>query len=431
MNFRFVKDLNKNELKSFKLHLVFSIIDGLIRGALILNEFVFVKSLNGSSYQLSFLFQSSVIVLLLSIIFNELIFRSKNKRKLLRKAGFLTHLPMLALLFFPRNPEVYAVDSIYHYIFLFIFFTYYISYPITLPTINLFLKNAYSKDNFGKLYSISTSVRQVLQMVIIFLFGWLLDFDNYSFTYIMPILGILGFMSIIMLTRIDYIQKTVPDIAGGIITSSIDSVKKLFKILKTNKAYFDYEVGFMFYGFAFMSTKAVIILFYYEVLVLNYSSVAFYQNVYNIVAILIIPFFGKLIGKMDPRKFTIYAFLAMAGYILFIAISEFDPLFYEIWNLKIYASLIVSTIFYGLFISTMTLSWNIGSSYFCSDQEAGDYQSVHLFLTGIRGVFAPVIGIVLYELFGFTLTFSIAILMLILASFFMRWSYKNRQVIGA
>ena len=429
MNFRFIKNLNKSELKSFKLHISFSVIDGLIRGALILNEFVFVKSLNGSSYQLSFLFQSSVIVLLLSIVFNELIFRSKNKRRLLRKAGFLTHLPMLALLLFPRNPEIYAVNSIYHYIFLFIFFSYYISYPITLPAINLFLKNAYSKDNFGKLYSISTSIRQVLQMLVIFLFGWLLDIDNYAFTYIMPALGVLGFISIIMLTHIDYIQKTIPNITGGIISSSIDSVKKLFKILKTNKAYFDYEVGFMFYGFAFMSTKAVIILFYYEVLILNYSSVAFYQNIYNIVAILIIPFFGRLIGKMDPRKFTIYAFLAMAGYILFIAISEFDPLLYEIWNLKIYASLIISTIFYGLFISTMTLSWNIGSSYFGSNEEAGDYQSVHLFLTGIRGVFAPVIGIVLYELFGFTWTFSFAILMLIIASFFMRWSYKNRRVL--
>ncbi len=429
MNFRLVKDLNKQELKSFKLHVSFSVIDGLIRGALILNEFVFVKSLNGSSYQLSFLFQSSVIVMLLSIIFNELIFRSKNKRRLLRKAGFLTHLPMLILLFFPRNPEVYAVDSIYHYLFLFVFFTYYLSYPITLPAINLFLKNAYSKNNFGKLYSISTSIRQVLQMVIIFLFGWLLDIDNYSFTYIMPILGVLGFISIIILTRIDYIQKTIPNIAGGIISSSIDSIKKLLKILKTNKAYFDYEVGFMFYGFAFMSTKAVIIIFYYEVLVLNYSSVAFYQNVYNIVAILLLPFFGKLIGKMDPRKFTIYPFLAMAGYILFIAVSEFDPLYFEIWNLKIYASLLVSTIFYGLFFSTMMLSWNIGSSYFGSDEEAGDYQSVHLFLTGIRGVFAPVIGIVLYELFGFAWTFSIAILMLIVASFFMRWSYKNRRVL--
>ncbi len=396
---------------------------------LILNEFVFIKSLNGSSYQLSFLFQSSVIVLLLSIVFNELIFRSKNKRRLIRKAGFLTHLPMLALLFFPRNPEIYAVDSIYHYIFLFVFFSYYISYPITLPAINLFLKNAYSKNNFGKLYSISTSIRQVLQMLIIFLFGWLLDVDNYAFTYIMPALGILGFISIVMLTRIDYIQKTIPNITGGIISSSIDSVKKLFKILKTNKTYFDYEVGFMFYGFAFMSTKAVIILFYYEVLVLNYSSVAFYQNVYNIVAILLLPFFGKLIGKMDPRKFTIYAFLAMAGYILFIAISEFDPLYFEIWNLKIYASLLLSTIFYGLFFSTMMLSWNIGSSYFGSDEEAGDYQSVHLFLTGIRGIFAPVIGIVLYEWIGFTWTFVISIFMLIVASYYMKWSYKNHRVL--
>ncbi|MDA3953722.1 MAG: hypothetical protein PF485_08750 [Bacteroidales bacterium] len=428
MNLRVFKGLNQTELKSFKLHLIFSTIDGLIRGALILNEFVFIKSLNGSSYQLSFLFQASVIALSFSIIFNEIIFRSKNKRRLIRKAGILTHLPMLVLIFFPRNPELYSVDSIYHYIFLFIFFTYYLSYPIILPAISLFLKNVYSINNFGRLYSISTSVRQVLQMLIIFLFGWLLDMDNYAFTYVMPVLGLLGIVSIFIFTKIEYLQKTVPEIAGGIITSSINSFKKLFKILKTNKAYFDYEVGFMLYGFSFMSTKAVIIIFYYEVLFLNYSSVAFYQNVYIVITILLLPFFGKLIGKVDPRKFTILPFLAFGGYILFIAISKYDPLIIEIWNIKVYLSLFISTVFFGLFFSTITLSWNIGSSYFASNEEAGDYQSVHLFLTSVRGWLAPVIGIVIYEWFGFNWTFAIAIIMLIIASSYMKWSYKNRGV---
>ena len=430
MNLKFFKNLNVRELRSFKLHLIFSVIDGLIRGALVLNEFVFIKSLHGSSYQLSFLFQASVVVLALSIVFNEIIFRSKNKKGLLRKAAIFTHLPMLILLFFPRNPEIYTVDSIYHYLFLFVFFTYCLSYPITLPAISLFLKNSYSKDNFGKLYSISTSVRQILQMVIIFLFGWLLDLDNYAFTYVMPILGVLGIVSIFILTKIEFLQKTVPDIAGGIISSSIESVKKLFKILKTNKAYFDYELGFMFYGFSFMLTKAVIIIFYYEVLILNYSSVAFYQNVYNTVAILLLPFSGKLIGKIDPRKFTIYPFLAFGGYILFIALSKYDPIIFEIWNIKIYLSLFISSIFFGIFFSTITLSWNIGSSYFASNEEAGDYQSVHLFLTSVRGLLAPVIGIVIYEWFGFNWTFGIAISFLIIASIYMKWSHKNRPVLN-
>ena len=123
MRIQILKSLNVKEKRTFYLHMTFQIIDGMMRAALWINEYVFIKSLNGSSYQLSFLFQSSVIVLLLSILFNELINRAKKKKKLLRRVGFLTHLPLLLLLFFPKNPELYSASSIYHYVFLFIFFT--------------------------------------------------------------------------------------------------------------------------------------------------------------------------------------------------------------------------------------------------------------------------------------------------------------------
>ena len=122
MQLKALKHITDKEKRTFYFHMTFSIIDGMIRAALLLNEYVFIKSLNGSSYQLSVLFQSSVIVLLLSVVFNQLIHRSRLKRKLLRRAGFLTHLPLLILLFFPRTPGAYTVDSIYHYIFLFVFF---------------------------------------------------------------------------------------------------------------------------------------------------------------------------------------------------------------------------------------------------------------------------------------------------------------------
>jgi len=123
-----IKNLTVKEKRSFKLHFTFSLIDGMIRGALLLNEYIFIKSLSGTSYQLSFLFQSSVVVLLLSVFFNELIYRARRKGHLLRIAGLITHLPLILLLFFPRNPEMYSVNSIYHFAFLFIFFTYYLSY---------------------------------------------------------------------------------------------------------------------------------------------------------------------------------------------------------------------------------------------------------------------------------------------------------------
>lgn len=427
MQIRLLKRLNDKELRTFYLHITFSIIDGMIRGALLLNEYVFIKSLNGSSYQLSVLFQSSVIVLLLSVFFNELIYRAKRKRKLLRRAGFLTHLPLLFLLFFPQNPEVYTIHSIYHYIFLFIFFTYYLSYPIVLPTINLFLKNAYSQENFGRMYGVSASVRQVLLMITVFLLGLLLDADDFSFTWFFPVLGVLGFLSIVLFSRIEYIPKTVADYSEGIMQAVVSSFKKMVHILRTNKAYLDYQIAFLFYGFSFMSTRSVINIFYDKELALNYSSVAFYQNAYNILAIIMLPFFGKLIGSVDPRKFTVLPFISLAGYILFIGLSAYIPMHFELWNLEIYIMLLIATLFYSLFTSTMPISWNIGSSYFGSNEEAGNYQSIHLFATGLRSIFAPLLGVALYEWLGFSWTFAIAIFSLLVGIYILRWSYHVRK----
>ncbi len=427
MQIRLLKRLNDKELRTFYLHITFSIIDGMIRGALLLNEYVFIKSLNGSSYQLSVLFQSSVIVLLLSVFFNELIYRAKRKRKLLRRAGFLTHLPLLFLLFFPQNPEVYTIHSIYHYIFLFIFFTYYLSYPIVLPTINLFLKNAYSQENFGRIYGVSASVRQVLLLITVFLLGLLLDADDFSFTWFFPVLGVLGFLSIVLFSRIEYIPKTVADYSEGIMQAVVSSFKKMVHILRTNKAYLDYQIAFLFYGFSFMSTRSVINIFYDKELALNYSSVAFYQNAYNILAIIMLPFFGKLIGSVDPRKFTVLPFISLAGYILFIGLSAYIPMHFELWNLEIYIMLLIATLFYSLFTSTMPISWNIGSSYFGSNEEAGNYQSIHLFATGLRSIFAPLLGVALYEWLGFSWTFAIAIFSLLVGIYILRWSYHVRE----
>jgi len=400
----------------------------MIRAALWLNEYVFIKSLNGTSYQLSFLFQSSVIVLLLSVLFNELIARAKRKRRMLRRAGFLTHLPLLILLFFPKTPELYAINSIYHYVFLFIFFTYYLSYPIVLPTINLLLKNVYSKDNFGKLYGVSSSIRQIIMMITFFILGLLLDTNAFSFTWFFPVLGLLGFVSIILISWIEYIPKKAIEVSEGLIQSMVKSFKKMVSILKTNKAYLDFQIAYMFYGFAFMSTRSVINIFYDKALSLNYSSVAFYQNAYNIIAILLLPIFGKVIGKVDPRKFTIIPFFAMAGYIFFTGLTSYIPLYIEVWNVQIYLMLFIATIFYGLFFSSMLLSWNIGSSYFGKNEEAGDYQSIHLFGTGVRGAVSPLIGIFVYELFGFSLTFGIAVFSLLIGIYILIWSYKKRVV---
>lgn len=422
-----IRNLNSLEKKTYKLHLVYSILEGIILGVLALNEFVFLKSLKGSDFQLGVLFQFSMLVFLGLIFINEFIRRTKNKARLLRRTAIITRLPLVLLFFFPRSSEELGSDSLYHFIFLGIFLFYYLASPIIYPTINQFLKNTYRHENFGKLYSQATSINKIVMLVVTFLYGWWLDINPGAYTLVFPIVAIVGIASVHLLSMIPYQDKEVV-IRRTFFKAVKDSMQRMVDLVKHNKPYMHFEVGFMLYGFAFMSTIAVITIYYDEVLHLNYSSVAFYKNAYNILAIVLLPFFGKLLGKLDPRKFALITFGSMLLYILALALTEYFQAFIVIWNLKIYFMMLVYILFHGVFAATMSLLWFIGSAYFGKDEDAGDLQSVHLSLTGVRAIFAPLIGIVFYQVLGFSWTFGIAIFSLLVAILLMIWSYKRNAI---
>ncbi|MEE4176558.1 MAG: MFS transporter [Bacteroides sp.] len=413
------------ERSTFKLHLAYSFIEGILAGLIALNEFVFVKSLHGSSYQLGFLFQFTVVVFLLLIFFNEFLKRVKNKKGLLRRIAIITRLPLALLFFFPRSHEQLTGDSIYHYIFLGIFLIYYLANPIIFPTINLFLKNAYRHENFGRYYSYSTTVNKVVMMVTTFAYGWALDLNHYVFVYIFPVAAILGMLSVFLLSRIPY-GNTVQEMPRQTLWEGIKhSVREMKDILIRNLPFRHFEVGFMFYGFGFMSSSMVIVLFLSEGLMLNYSSVAFYRNAYNLLAILILPFFGRLIGRIDPRRFAAISFFSMVLFIFALVITRADGNQQVFFGITLYHTLLLYILFHGVFAATMGLTWSIGSAYFCEPSEAGTYQAIHLGLTAVRSLFAPLLGILFYETWGFDRTFMIAMASLMTGVIIMLWSEKK------
>ena len=122
-----IADLKINEKKIFGLHLLYSIIEGILFGVVALNEFVFIKSLKGTEMQLAILFQASVIVFVFTVIIHELLKRYK-KKTILRMTALITRLPMLLIIFFPRELLRPNDMVFYHYFFLVIFLQRYEGY---------------------------------------------------------------------------------------------------------------------------------------------------------------------------------------------------------------------------------------------------------------------------------------------------------------
>ena len=422
---KFINNISRPERRTFLFHFTYSLLEGIISGILVLNEFVFLKSLQGSPYQVGILFKFSMAVLIVAIFINEALHRVKNKKGLLRRTAVITRIPLLLLIFFPRHVGEMGADSIYHYLFLLIFLGYYLASPLIFPSINILLKHNYSAVNFGKLYSYATSAKKITTLVTTFLFGILLDIDPYAFIYIYPLVAILGIMSIFMLTSISFDAEEVSD--GSVINRKIfsDALQRVVAIFRSNKPYLHYQIGFMLYGLAFMGTNSVITIFYDRAVGLNYSSVAFYKNFFNLIAIFLMPVFGRMLSDTDPRKFAAITYGSLALYLLSFPFTLIFPVYTEIMGLQIYYPLVAGVIFNSVFVSTMAISWNIGSAYFCKRNEAGDYQSIHLSLTGARALFMPLAGIYIYETAGFSFTFSLGAILLIAGIVLMLWSQRN------
>ncbi|MBE0647388.1 MAG: MFS transporter [Bacteroidales bacterium] len=420
--------LNKLDLRektAFRLHMIYSAIEGIIVGVLALNEYVFIHSLRGSNYQLAFLFQFSTILFIFLVFLNEFRKRIRNKKVMLRVTGLVTRLPLVLLIIIPRSDAAMIGHTGWHYLFLFVFLVYFSGNLIIYPAINVLLKTNYRHDYFGKLYSYASSLNKIIMLIITFGYGLLLDADNFAFTYIFPLIGLLGVLSLFVLSEMDYSRITQQTDSLPFLASVKKSWMSMVTILKINKPYRHFEIGFMFYGFSFMISVTIINIFFQDQLHLNYSSVAFYKNAYNILAILLLPFFGRLLSRLDPRKFAAITFAALFGYILFLLVTEYVPWHVEIFGIEIYYMLLISFGFYGIFAATMALIWFIGSAYFCKPEEADDYQSIHLSLTGVRSSFAPLFGVFFYELLGFTGTFLLTLLVLLIAMGIMRWSYRR------
>ncbi len=429
MDLNLIRHLNLAEKHTFRLHMIYSAIEGIILGVLALNEYVFIYSLRGSNYQLAFLFQFSMVVFVFLFIFNQFRKRIRNKQKMLRVTGLLTRLPLILLILIPADESALSGQSGWHYLFLGVFLVYFFGNIIIYPAINVLLKTNYRHKNFGKLFSYATSLNKIIILIATFAYGLLLDADNYAFRFVFPVVGVLGVISLYVLSGIDYSRVVQHPAALKFRDSVRESLSNMVHILKTNRPYLHFEIGFMVYGFAFMISVTIINIFFQDALHLNYTSVAFYKNAYNILAIMLLPYFGKLLSNIDPRRFAAITFAALFMYVFFLLMTDFFPAYVDIWGVKLYYMLILSFLFYGIFAATMSLLWFIGSAYFCKPEEADDYQSVHLSLTGVRSLFAPLFGIYFYELMGFTWTFIMTMAVILVAMGLMRWSYRKDKIV--
>ncbi len=68
----------------------------------------------------------------------------------------------------------------------------------------------------------------------------------------------------------------------------------------------------------------------------------------------------------------------------------------------------VAYLIFGIAMTAVNMAWNMGSIVFAGKEDASIYQSVHVTMTGIRGLVAPGLGFSLLKISGITSVFLVA-----------------------
>ena len=411
------------EKRTFTLHLISQFFHGIAFGTLLLQDIILKKSLFASDFEITLLIFLTSSAFLFSIYGVEMINRSNN--------------PAMTIIIMAAASKVFLLFiPLFEDAGFFIFCIAVMSYIDSMirPTWNAVYKHNYTEEKRSKLYSYASSLFTIVLLVIITLFGQLLDVDYKVYKIFYPLAGVTDFVSLYILAKLvstsngDYLKK-VKIFGAGISFKLIKDVlilpvRNLMRIFKVNKPFFRFERNFFFYGMAIMIASPAIPIYLVRELNFDYSPISIAKGLaFHVAMIIFTPLMGRMHGSGKPAKFCGYVFSSLVLFpVLLILIKYLDNGFLFLSN----DMMLFSTFFvFGISMSGVILSWNLSSIYYAPAAEVSNYQAVHITLTGIRGIFSPFIGFALMELFSIRVTFIVSALLFLFAGIMM--FFENRK----
>ncbi|MDQ3021017.1 MAG: MFS transporter [Bacteroidota bacterium] len=411
------------EKKTFHLHLISQVFNGLSFGILMLQDVILKKSLLASDFQITILIFLTSSAFLFSIYGTEIINRSNNQSRTIITMAVLSRLFLLIIPFFD-TPNF------------FIFCIAAMSYTDSLikPSWNTVFKHNYTDTKRSVLYSYASSLYTVIVLIVTTLLGYLLDLNYELYKVFYPMAGIFDILAYINLAKMIRMGKLNVEQSKNKFTGIISKrllkdililpVRNLIKIFQDNKPFFRFEIYFFLYGMAFMIASPAVPIFLVETLQLDYAPISIAKGlVFYTATILFTPVMGRIHGVGNPTKFCGYLFLSLVFYPLFmLSIKYFgiDNHFISPETL-----LYITYFFLGISMSGVIMSWNLSSIYYAPHSQVANYQAIHITLTGVRGLFAPFIGYLLLKLISIEATFIVSSFFFLMAGIMMMKESKR------
>jgi len=391
-----LKNLNPVERNTASLLIWAALFNGVVQSLNQTQDIIARKALHALDWQLMLMAMIWPISNFFSIWWGRVFEKSCHKSRFFLLAGIVGRLTLVYAIWLSTMNEYLVLLALL-----------FSSNSILIPAQNSIYQRNIDVSRRAKVFGYSTSVSQLISVAVTFVAGRLLDVDEQTFRWVLVATGLCGFVYAAILSFIR-IQEPIQEIECERVNwrqTAIEPIKRTIKLLKENKQFAAFERSFSIYGMGFIMMQPIIPIYLVDKLQLSYTSNFLAKGILSQVGLLLLsPMIGKIHDRVHPFRFISGGFAMLMLFPLLIVLSS-------LWQGSSVMPTVIVFIAYALFgvaMAAVNMAWNMGSIYFAGDDDASMYQSVHVTMTGIRGLIAPVLGYTILKLFGITMVFAVA-----------------------
>lgn len=373
-------------------------------------EVVARKSLGASALQITLL---TMIVPVASVtsIWSGRFLSGRDQRKTIWYAGVVTAVAL---------STGHYLDTYWHLFLIFVVLSFSSQF-YTLAQ-NRILQQYIPIKRTGKTFGVAQGIGLLVGAGFSALAGWWLDHFTQGWRTLFLLISVFSLLGVIALASVST-RKSGKALYHFTFSTLNTPLKEVVALLKRRKDFFRFESAFMLYGIAFMMQLPVVPLYLVDDLKLQYSDIGLARGtVFQLVMIAGVIFFGKVFDRTNPYRLSIKIFALGSLFPLLLLLSGY----LDGTSQKVVMYLAFAV--FGVVMSGVVPLWSLSSIRFAKvGEDSGVYQSVHIAATGVRGAFAPLLGLGMTTLFGNRIALLFASIVWLCASFAMSYVRKRDE----
>jgi hypothetical protein len=221
--------------------------------------------------------------------------------------------------------------------------------------------------------------------------GFVLDLDIDAFRWLFAAASGFAFASVAVLKRVRVRRQRQLLAAEQRVSQGRSFSPALFlSILRDDRSYRNYMICMMVFGSGNLMITALLILVLTNNLgVASFTQVLITASVPTLLVPITTPTWGRILARHHVVEFrTISSRFFVAAMLCHLGGATLGSI----------TLLWLGAILQGTAMGAGQLGWNLGHNDFAPDERVAEYLGLHMTLTGLRGLVAPVLGVGLYGL---------------------------------